>query len=132
MKRIASIITVAVGVALLGGVALAQMGGPRGGGWGGMGPHMWGGPGAAGPGVNCPGLNSEAAQVTDEKAKALAQEYADKYLAGFTVQRVLPFEAMRGKAYSVELKNAQGEVRTLHVNPSGAIRPFGPHARRGV
>ena len=128
MKRIATVITVAVGVALLGSVALAQMGGR----WEAMGPHMWGGRGAAGPAANCPGISSEAAQVTDEKAKALAQEYADKYLAGFTVQRVLPFEAMRGKAYSVELKNAQGEVRTLHVNPFGAIRPFGPRAGRGV
>ena len=132
MKKIASVITVAVGIALLGGVAPAQMGGPRGGRWEGMGPHMWGGRGAAAPGVNCPGFSSEAAQVTDEKAKALAQEYADKYLAGFTVQRVMPFEAMRGKAYSVELKNAQGEVRTLHINPFGNVMPFGPYARRGV
>jgi hypothetical protein len=55
----------------------------------------------------------------------LAQQYADQYLAGFTVERVLPFTGMRHTMYSVELKNPQGELRTLHITPFGGVRPFG-------
>jgi hypothetical protein len=74
----------------------------------------------------CSGAQTTATQVTEDKAKELAQQYADKYLAGFTVDKVLPFTGMHHTMYSVELKDAAGEVRTLHINPFGNVMPFGP------
>lgn len=140
MRRMLSVtVGVAVLVAMT-GVAFAWMGGGhmgagmRGGmmGPGHMGAGRMGGPG--GPGT-CPGLTGAATAgepVTEEKAKALAQEYADKYLKGFTVETVLPFEARHGTAYSVELKGPKDETRVLHVNPFGAVMPFGGPARRAA
>jgi hypothetical protein len=129
-KLVSGGLVVAV-VALLSGAALAQ------------GPGMWGGgPGSGpmGPGMmgrgswGCPGFaagGGAAAQVTEEKAKELAQGYADAYLKGFTVDKVLPFAGRRGTAYSVELKGPEGQVRTFHVNPWGQVMPFGgPGFRR--
>jgi hypothetical protein len=63
--------------------------------------------------------------VTEEQAKTLAQQYADQYLKGFTVERVLPFTGRRGAMYQVELKGPDAQVRTLHVNPWGNVMPFG-------
>jgi len=139
MKRFLSVMGVAAAVIILAGVATAQMWGGAGGRWGGMGPGggrgsgMMGPGGGYGPGANCPGFGaqSEAGQITEEKAKELAQQYAEKYLAGFTVDKVLPFTGMRHSMYSVELKNSAGDVRTLHVNPFGNVMPFGgPWQRR--
>ena len=110
-------------VLLLGGVAFAQMGwGPMGSGmgWGQMGPGMMGGPGGTAP----------QTQLTDEKAKELAQQYADKYLNGFTVERVLPFAGMGMTMYQAELKGPSNETRILHVNPWGNVMPFGGAWRR--
>jgi len=85
-----------------------------------------------GGGTGCPGVETTTAtEVTEDKAKELAQQYADKYLSGFTVDKVLPFTGMRHTMYSVELKNAAGEVRTIHINPFGNVMPFGgPRQRR--
>lgn len=129
MKRLVSITLVAAVVALLAGAAVAQMGpggyGPMGMRGGMMGPGGWAGPGAFGPG-GCPGFAGPAtATITEEKAKEVAQQYADKYLQGFTVERVLPFTGMHHTMYVVELKGPKGESRTLHVNPWGGVRPFG-------
>ncbi|HET7876659.1 MAG TPA: hypothetical protein VFN71_14145, partial [Methylomirabilota bacterium] len=133
----------------LAGAAFAQMGGPmhRGMGpgmmGGGMGPGMMGGGmmgGGPGPGGqsgqwNCPGMTAAgqqtpASQITEEQAKALVQQYADQYLKGFTVERVLPFTGMHGTMYSVELKGPEGQARTFHVNPWGQVMPFGGPQRR--
>lgn len=132
MRRFLSV-ALAVGVvALLVGVALAQMGGgPAAGGMGSgmmgggmMGPGMMGGPaGQAGAGA-------QPTQITEEKARELAQQYADTYLKGFTVEKVLPFTGMHGTMYSVELKGAEGQVRTFHINPWGNVMPFGGPQRR--
>ena len=121
MKRFLSLIVVGIGLVALVGVAAAQMGGGPGRGMGqGMGPGMMGGS------TGCPGLETTTAtQITEEKAKELAQQYADKYLAGFTVDKVFPFTGMHHSMYSVELKNGAGEVRTLHINPFGNVMPFG-------
>jgi hypothetical protein len=140
MRRILSVALVVAVVAMLAGAAFAQMGGPMfGPGYGRMaaGPM---GPGMMGRGVaggqagawNCPGLAAGSAPeaVTEDKAKELAQQYADQYLKGFTVERVLPFTGMRGTMYSVELKGPEGQVRTFHVNPWGTVMPFGGPARR--
>jgi hypothetical protein len=125
MKKLLSAVAVAGGLALLTGVAAAQWGGPGGGRFGGMGPGMMGGRGWMMGGAPCAGVTGAATEVNEEKAKELASAYADKYLKGFTVERVLPFTGRFHTMYSVELKNQAGEVRTLHVNPWGNVMPFG-------
>ncbi len=121
MKRFLGLITALVGLVALSGMALAQWGGGPGMGRGMMGGGARGGTG----GTPCFNTETTATQVTENKAKELAQQYADKYLAGFTVDKVLPFTGMHHTMYSVELKNAAGEVRTLHINPFGNVMPFG-------
>jgi hypothetical protein len=118
-------------VALVVGVAGAQMGpGPNpmagGPGPGMMAPMM----GAAGcPGMT--GMNATLPSLTEEKAKVAVQTYADKYLQGYTVETVLPFTGMHGGTmYSVEMKGPNEEVRTFHVNPWGNVMPFGGPRRR--
>jgi hypothetical protein len=140
MKRFLSVVLAVSVVGLLAGVAFAQMGGP---GWRGMGPGMMGGgtgsgmmgQGGQGFQANCPGMagfgQQTPAQLTEEQATVLAQQYADQYLKGFTVERVLPFTGMRGhQMYSVELKGPDGQVRTFHINPWGQVMPFGGPQRR--
>ena len=96
----------------------------------GMGPSMMGGPGQ----FPCPGMiasgTATPAQISEEKAKELAQQYADKYLKGFSVDKVLPFTMPHGTGYTVELKGAQDELRVLHINPWGNIMPMGGPWRR--
>jgi len=101
-------------------IATAQWGGGHGPGMGRMGPGMMMGP----------GFRANATQITDEKAKELAQQYADKNLAGFKVARVLPSTGMPHTMYSVELKDAKGELRSIHITPFGGVMPFsGPAGR---
>jgi hypothetical protein len=135
------IATLAVSVVVvLAGAAFAQMHGP----WSAMGGHgpmmgpgmMGGGPGQGGESGawQCPmsgGEPTAATQVTEERAKELAQQYADNHLKGFTVERVLPFTGRRGTMYSVELKGPDGQARTFHVTPWGNVMPFGGPGRRG-
>jgi hypothetical protein len=132
MKRFLTVALVAAVSLAIAGAAFAQMGGPgymmRG---GFAGPGMMGGPGQGGcPGMAGLGQQQPAAQVTEEQAKTLAQQYADQYLKGFTVERVLPFTGRRGAMYQVELKGPDAQVRTLHVNPWGNVMPFGGPFRR--
>ncbi|HEY3302292.1 MAG TPA: hypothetical protein VGL70_02015 [Candidatus Binatia bacterium] len=116
-KFLGALITVATVAALLAvaTVATAQWRGPHGPGTGPMGHGMMGGQ----------GFGATETQITDEKARELAQQYADKNLAGFKVERVLPSTGMRHTMYVVELKNAGGELRTIHINPFGGVMPFG-------
>lgn len=133
MKKLLSAIVAATGLVVLAGVATAQWGaGPMGGRFAGMGSGMMGtrGSPASGAGHDCPGYETTTAEITEEKAKELGQQYADQYLKGFTVERVLPFTGRHHTMYSVELKNQQGEVRTLHINPFGNVMPFGGPWRR--
>jgi hypothetical protein len=123
-----------LGTAVLPGVAAAQGqygSGPMGPGMmGGYGGHMGGGMMGGWSGYGSPGSNAPAApqpqqsQLTAEQAKGLAQQYADQYLRGFKVDKVLPFNVPRGTAYSVELRGPKDEVRVLHVNPRGNVVPF--------
>ena len=140
MKRFLSIAIAAVMFVSLGGVAFAWMGGgPMGAGpmgrmmgGGPMGGQMMGGPG--GP-TGCPGMTSAGVtgvSLTEEQARTLAQTYADTYLPGFTVDKVLPFTGQHGTAYSVELKGPKDETRVLHVNPFGGVMPFGGPGRRAA
>ena len=132
MKRAMVAVVVTAAVVMLVGEGLAQMGPMHGRGAGmGRGMGMMGGGQAAG--WECPlagGSSTEALPVTEERARELATEYAEKYLKGFTVERVLPFSAPRGTAYSVELKGPEGQTRTFHVNPWGDVMPFGGPGRR--
>ena len=129
MKKLLSAVAVAGGLTLLSASAFAQWGGGPG---GGMGPGMmWGrGPGWMAGGPPCAGFTTAGTQLTEEKAKELATDYANRYLKGFAVERVLPFTGRFHTMYSVELKNDKGEVRTLHVNPYGNVMPFGGPGRR--
>jgi hypothetical protein len=112
---------------ILVGLALAHpVAGPGTGRWGWMGPGMMSGS------EGHPGWSTtNTPQVTEEKAKELAQKYADQYLTGFKVERVLPFAGMHHTMYSVELKSAEGELRTLHINPFGGVMPYGGPWKRG-
>ena len=136
MKRVLIATLPVVVVALLVGVAFAQMGrGPMAGGMGMMGPGMVGGGmmGTTAGQAGCPGItgtDTAATPITEEKAKEVAQQYADRYLKGFTVEKILPFTGMHGTMYSIELKGPQDEVRTFHVNPWGNVMPFGGPWRR--
>lgn len=136
MKKLLGVIVAGLGLIALAGVATAHWEGGAGRGrFGGMGPGMmgyWGGTHGPGPGAGygCVGPQATTAQITEDKAKELAQQYADQYLKGFTVDRALPFTGMHHTMYSVELKNAEGEVRTLHINPFGNVMPFGGPWRR--
>ncbi len=129
MKKVLSAIAVAGGLTLLAGAAMAQWGGGPG---GGMGPGMMRGrgPGWMAGAAPCAGATNAATEITEEKAKELAAAYADRYLKGFSVERVLPFTGRFHTMYSVELKNSAGEVRALHVNPYGNVMPFGGPWRR--
>jgi hypothetical protein len=140
MKRFLSIAIAAVMLVSLGGVAFAWMGGgPMGAGSMGhmtgagvIGGYMMGGPG--GP-TGCPGMTGAGVtgvSLTEEQARTLAQTYADTYLQGFTVEKVLPFTGRHGTAYSVELKGPKDETRVLHVNPFGGVMPFGGPGRRAA
>jgi hypothetical protein len=79
-----------------------------------------------------PEYSPAEAGISAEKAQEIAKDYTDKYLKGFTVERVLPFTGMRHTIYSVELKGPKDEVRYLRINPWGGVMPFagGPWARR--
>jgi hypothetical protein len=133
MKKLMGLAVVMAAVALA-GVALAappgwgaRMGGgpmmgARGPGWGAGGAGGCPMAGFAGPGA---AAADPAALVTEDKAKELATEYVAKYMTGYTIERVLPFAGRFHTAYQVELKGPKGETRTLHVNPWGAVRPFG-------
>ncbi len=130
MKRLVSVVVAAMVLAGLAGGALAGMGPAV----MGMGPGVMGmGPGMMGGG-GCPGMvaTGTGTPVTEERAKALAQEYADTYLKGYTVEKVLPWTGRHGTMYSVELKGPGDEVRVLHINPFGAVMPFGGPWRRGT
>jgi hypothetical protein len=140
MKRLVASVTMAILVGGLATAAIAQPGwGPMmggGPGWMGGGARMMGGGpgmmgggpgagrGAGGPG--CPGFGAAAAAtetVDEEKATAIVKEYASKYYQGYTVERVVPFAGRFRTAYQAELKNGNGDTRTLHVNPWGGVRP---------
>ena len=128
-------IVIGAAIVLVVGAAVAQMGMRP---WasGGRAPEWAMGPGG-GPepmwGYSCPGLAaSTESTVNEDTAKQIAQKYAEQYLKGFTVDKVLPFTGMRGVTmYSVELKGPNGEFRAVYVNPWGGVMPFAGPWHRG-
>ena len=135
MKRLVAGVMTAVVMGGFATIAMAQPGwGPMmggGPGWMGGGPGwMGGGPGGGrwAGGSGCPGFGgvttaTAVPTVDEEKATAIAKEYASKYYKGYTLERVVPFEGRFRTAYQAELKNPAGDTRVLHVNPWGAVRP---------
>jgi hypothetical protein len=94
-----------------------------------MGQGMMG-QGWQGGGYGCPGMGgygqgqAPVSQIDPARAKEISQTYADQYLQGFTVDKVLPFRGMGGMTmYSVDLKGPKDEVR-------GNVMPFGGPWRR--
>jgi hypothetical protein len=100
---------------------------------GGMGRQAFPGLGAKESVINpqwqCPGIAASAQQIPnsqaiEDQAKALAQQYAEQNLKGFTVSKVQPFTGMHMPMYSVELKGPEGQVNVLHVHPWGNVMPM--------
>lgn len=65
-----------------------------------------------------------ASIVTEEDAKALAEQYVKDYMPGYTIEKVSSVQGRRMVMYQVELKGPKGEKRILHVNPWGNVVPF--------
>ena len=72
-------------------------------------------------------------QIIEDYAKAAAQQYADKYLKGYKVDRVLPYTGMGGAMtmFQAEISGPDGESRLLRINPWGNVMPFGGPRRAG-
>ena len=131
MKKVLGVALVAVLVLGVSGAALARWGGPGMGMGMGFGPQrVMMGPGAGmGPGA-APCWNQGATGVTataidEAKAREIATAYVTKNLPGYTVEKLVKFERPRGAMYQVEVRGPKDEVRYLHINPFGAVMPFG-------
>lgn len=153
MKRFLSIALPLAAVVLVAGVAFAQMGGgTMGGGMMGngmigggmmgsgmMGSGMMGGmmgggaQGGAGEPGDCHGAASAGAepQLTEEKAREVAQQYASQYLPGFFVEKVEPLTGMHMTMYSANLRGPKDEERVLHINPWGRVMVHGAATPQG-
>jgi hypothetical protein len=124
MKRFLTVALPLTTLVLVAGVAFAQMGGGMMG--DGMGGMMGGGAKGATPEQGgCQGMAATGTQpqITQEKAKELAEQFASANLPGFTVTKVEPLAGMHMTMYFVELKGPANEVRVLHVNSGGHVMP---------
>jgi hypothetical protein len=95
-----------------------------------MGPHAGRGPGegfgpGAGPCGNQNATGVTATSIDDAKAKEIATDYVTKNLPGFKIEKLVKFDRRRGAMYQVEVKGPKDEIRYLHINPFGAVMPFG-------
>src|SRR5574342_137525 len=130
MRKLTGVALLAVLILGVSGAAFAWMGGPGGHGPGmGPGPGMMGrgagwGPGA-GPCWNQGATGVTATAIDEAKAKEIATDYVTKNLPGFKVDKLVKFDRPRGAMYQVEVKGPKDEVRYLHINPFGAVMPFG-------
>jgi hypothetical protein len=149
MKKMVGVTLFAVLLLGISTVAMAWWGGPgmgmgmgMGMGQGMMGRGADGGPGAmmgprmgmgrgAGPGrMGGPCWNQGATGVTataidEAKAKEIATDYVTKNLPGYKIEKLVKFDRPRGAMYQVEAKGPKDEIRYLHINPFGAVMPFG-------
>lgn len=136
MKTLVTVMATIGAMVVLAGAALALMApgyGPAAMGHGmmmQMGPHMMAqGAGPMGPSMHRGPMN--AAQVSEDQAKAIAQKYVDEQLKGFTIEAVVPSTGLPRTMYTVELKGPNGERTTLYVSPFGHVMPFPLAQRRG-
>jgi outer membrane protein OmpA-like peptidoglycan-associated protein len=148
MKRLGLVkpIVTAAGILALSGVAVAQREGDAKGWMGGMSHELV-------ASANCPQLQVTKEKITEDQARDLAQQYADKNLAGFKVVKPLGYgggyttvcykigtpqtgryQPFYSVEYSIDAKNA-AETRNLRVDQFGYVTefsgPFGMAGERG-
>jgi outer membrane protein OmpA-like peptidoglycan-associated protein len=142
MKRLGLVkplVTVA-GILALSGVAMAQREGDARSWMGGMSHELV-------ASANCPQLQVTKEKITEDQARDLAQQYADKNLSGFKVVRPLGYgggyqtvcykidnpatgryQAFYSVEYSIDAKNPAAETRNLRVDQFGYVTEFaGPY-----
>jgi outer membrane protein OmpA-like peptidoglycan-associated protein len=146
MKRLGLVkpVVTAVSILALSGVAMAQREGDAKGWMGGMSHEMV-------ISANCPQMQVTKEKITEEQARDLAQQYADKNLAGFKVVKPASYgggyntvcykidspttgryQSFYSVEYSVDAKNAAAETRNLRVDQFGFVTEFsGPFAMAG-
>ncbi len=132
MKRSVSLTVAAAGFLALSGVATAQRDiGP----WSARAHEMV-------SNAPCPQVKVTKDKITEDKARDLAQQYADKNLAGFKVEKPLGYGGgyttmcfqnnpatgryltLYSVEYSIDLKNPAGEMRNLCVDQFGTVSEF--------
>jgi peptidoglycan-associated lipoprotein len=147
MKRLRFVLTpmvTAAGILALSGAAMAQREGDARSWMGGMSHEMV-------VSANCPQLKVTKEKITEDQARDLAQQYADKNLAGFKVVRPLGYgggyttvcykidnptsgryQSLYSVEYSIDAKNAAAENRNLRVDQFGYVTEFsGPFGMAG-
>ena len=126
----------AAGILALSGVAIAQREGDARSWMGGMSHEMV-------TSTNCPQLKVTKEKITENEARDLAQQYADKNLAGFKVVRPLGYgggyqtvcykidspapgryQAFYSVEYSIDTQNPAAETRNLRVDQFGYVTEF--------
>jgi len=150
MKRLRLVLSpmvTAAGILALSDVAMAQREGDARTWMGGMSHELV-------ASANCPQLKVTKEKITEDQARDLAQQYADKNLAGFKVVRPLGYgggfqtvcykvdssatgryQALYSVEYSIDARNAAAETRNLRVDQFGFVTefagPFGMAGERG-
>jgi outer membrane protein OmpA-like peptidoglycan-associated protein len=137
----------AAGILALSGVAMAQREGDAKSWMGGMSHELV-------ASANCPQLQVTKEKITEDQARDLAQQYADKNLAGFKVVRPLGYgggyntvcykidspttgryQSFYSVEYSMDVKSPANETRNLRVDQFGYVTefsgPFGVAGERG-
>jgi hypothetical protein len=137
-------VVMAAGILALSGVAMAQREGDARGWMGGMSHEMV-------ASANCPQLKVTKEKITENQARDFAQQYADKNLAGFRVERPLGYgggyqtvcykidslatgryQAFYSVEYSIDAQNPAAETRNLRVDQFGYVTEFsGPFSVTG-
>ena len=139
MKRLRLVLTpvvTAASILALSGVAIAQREGDAKGWMGGMSHQLV-------TSSNCPQLQVTKEKITEDQARDLAQQYADKNLAGFKVVRPLGYgggyqtvcykidspatgryQALYSVEYSIDAKNSSAQTRNLRVDQFGYVTEF--------
>ena len=147
MKKLALVtpMVTAAGLLALSGVAMAQREGDAKTWMGGMSHEMV-------ASSNCPQIQVTKKKITEDQARDLAQQYADKNLAGFNVVRPLGYgggyntvcykidspatgryQALYSVEYSIDAKNAAADTRNLRVDQFGYVTEFaGPFGVAGA
>jgi hypothetical protein len=143
LKLVKPMVTVA-GILALSGVAMAQTEGDARSRMGGLSHEMV-------ASANCPQLKVTKEKITENQARDLAQQYADKNLAGFKVERPLGYgggyqtvcykinspatgryQAFYSVEYSIDAQNPAAETRNLRVDQFGYVTEFsGPVGAQG-
>ena len=135
LKLVKPMVTVA-GILALSGVAMAQTEGDARSRMGGLSHEMV-------ASANCPQLKVTKEKITENQARDLAQQYADKNLAGFKVERPLGYgggyqtvcykinspatgryQAFYSVEYSIDAQNPAAETRNLRVDQFGYVTEF--------